>query len=345
MNTHALIPRQRLRWIPKPARFAHEYCFFLHDHCVALLKEYEEAEANLVGIEFKNKKEARAFSDAAKGDAIGVLRALGYHEEARRVAINAITMAMVSDCLHHVFEALRCLERRKFVVALNLLRKPLLDSLVFLSWVLGDEDGFYEAFTKQSPQALSGSNVGNRRPAILRAAHAKTSLGAAVEVAEIEAILFDADNVEGLYWLMQRAVHLITVQRVSVRTEAENFNFIFKSYADDDVYLGVYETLPTVLLYLTHVIAELFDRMRPMDEGSMTALRTRSTAGLHLVYDTDQVPEFQRQLASFAQHFPCGSCGAEPRFSRHNTARALLTESFRCHRCRRVNHFPFAWLF
>ena len=41
------------------------------------------------------------------------------------MAINTITIGMVSDCLHHIYEALRCMERRKVVVAFNLLRKPL----------------------------------------------------------------------------------------------------------------------------------------------------------------------------------------------------------------------------
>ena len=40
---------------------------------------------------------------------------------------------MVSDCLHHVYKALRCLEKRKVIVALNLLRKPLTDKFLYLS--------------------------------------------------------------------------------------------------------------------------------------------------------------------------------------------------------------------
>ena len=57
---------------------------------------------------------------------------------------------MVSDCLHHLYEALCCMEKRKVIVAHNLLRKPLTDNLMYLSWMLGDEDAFYAAFTAES---------------------------------------------------------------------------------------------------------------------------------------------------------------------------------------------------
>jgi hypothetical protein len=58
---------------------------------------------------------------------------------------------------------LQCLEKRKSVVALNLLRKPLMDSQVYLSWMLGDEDAFYEAFTSVDPEALTPRRLGHRR--------------------------------------------------------------------------------------------------------------------------------------------------------------------------------------
>jgi len=104
-----------------------------------MLGEYEKAEAHVINFDFKDEDEATLFKAVAdREDAVAALHAIGRPDEARRVVLNIVTLAMVSDCMHHVFEALRCMERRKFVVALNLLRKPLLDSLIFLSWMLGD---------------------------------------------------------------------------------------------------------------------------------------------------------------------------------------------------------------
>ncbi|WP_454722087.1 MULTISPECIES: hypothetical protein [Cupriavidus] len=327
-------------------RLAHEYCYFLHDACVGVLGEYEKAQAHFVRFDFVSETEAAHFEEVAQAeDAVAGLRAIGRLEEARRVALNSITMAMVSDCMHHVFEALHCMEKRKFVVALNLLRKPLLDSLVFLSWMLGDEEDFYRVFTEQSPTGLTGKAIGNRRPEILTLALSKTEVEDTISAEWIDSVLFDAANQSGLYWLLQRAVHLITTQRIELRTEPENFNFIFKPHTDDDVYIGVYDALPGVLLYLSHVVAKLFQRMQPWDDGARKAFNVRSIYGFHLVRRDDMGLEIQRKLSELSKHVICDTCGTPARPTYHNIGRILLNESFRCTSCRRVAPFPFAWLF
>ncbi|HVY14151.1 MAG TPA: hypothetical protein VHB27_02905, partial [Rhodopila sp.] len=104
-----------------------------------MLVEYEQAKAHLVNFKFVNAKEAAQFEAIADAeDSVTALRKLGRLKEARRVVINTTTLGMVSDCIHHIFEALRCMERRKVIVTFNLLRKPLTDNLIFLSWMLGD---------------------------------------------------------------------------------------------------------------------------------------------------------------------------------------------------------------
>ena len=279
-TTGRLIPRQRLQHIPCGLRLAHEYCYFLHDECVRMLGQYEAARAHFVTVNFQSKVEASTFATLAKDDSIAALRATGYPNEARRVVLNTITMAMVSDCLHHLFEALKCLEKRKSVVALNLLRKPLMDSLVYLSWMLGDEDAFYDTFASGDPEALTPRILGSRRQKIIAQALARTQIAELLEADFIWESIFDAGNAYGLYGLFQHAVHLITIQRIELRTSSENFNFIFKDPFDDDVYEDVYGHLPALLLYLSHVILALFDRVKPMDGGAKRALFVRPSASV-----------------------------------------------------------------
>jgi hypothetical protein len=92
-----------------------------------MLVEYERAEAHVAKFECDAEEAERFTAIADSGDSVKALRELGRWAEARRVVINAITVAMVSDSMHHLFEALRCMERRKVIVAFNLLRKPLTD--------------------------------------------------------------------------------------------------------------------------------------------------------------------------------------------------------------------------
>lgn len=342
-----LIPPQRLKWLPKKVRLAHEYCFFLHDEFTRMLVEYEAAEAHIVSFQLSGNTERRKFERLAKRqNAVAALRALERHSEARRVILNTITMAMVSDCAHHICEALRCLEKRKVVVAFNLLRKPLLDNLTYLSWMVADEDGFYAAFTSDDPTKMTQKMIGNRRRDIFEKAIEKADLKGIVDAEEIISIIFDAGNHCGLYLFFQHAVHLITVDRIELKTSPENFNFIFKSPADDDVYELLYASLPTVLLYMTHLVLALYQRVKPMDPGAREALLFRTDNGYRLLhYDGGAVALASAMGDILSPKVKCKACGSQLKVTPHNAARLLLADSFRCTRCRRISPFPLSWMF
>ncbi len=155
MSSIGLVTRDRLRWMPKHLRIAHEYCYFLHDGCARLLREYEVEKAGHIEVKLKGKEEGKAFTKLAKSSPIEALRRLGYANEAKRLILNQLTMALTSDFLHHVFEGLRCFERRKIVVAFNVLRKPLKDNLAYLSWIVADANDFYKSFTNGNPEDIA----------------------------------------------------------------------------------------------------------------------------------------------------------------------------------------------
>jgi hypothetical protein len=346
MKQFGLIPRNRLSMIPADLRGNHEYCFFLHDQCVAMMKEYEAAKAHFISYEFRDNEERAAFEKLAGDDnSFAALRATGRDQEAKRLAINMITLTMVSDCLHHVYEGLVCFEKRKVIVALNLLRKPLKDSLSYLSWILGDEDGFYDAF-RQGPDKITVSKVGNLRPRIFEQAMVHTDLAGIIDPAILQALLFERGHPQSFDTLFQHAVHLVTVHYEELKTAPENFNFIFKSYADDDLYEHIYGWLPYIMLYLSHVIAGLFERMRNMDEGSNTAFTVRSVAGLPLVLGGDLGAALEVLEPYFVEaKYGCPACKTPLKLTSHNLGRLLFTEAFKCMGCGRKHPFPFSWLF
>lgn len=343
----ALISRKRLRWIPKSERLAHEYCFFLHDACVQMLGEYERERAHYVRFKFKDADEAEAFERyVSETDPVTALKILGRLEEAKRVAINTITLGMVSDCLHHIYEALSCMERRKIVVAFNLLRKPLTDNLVYLSWMFSDLDDFYMAFSRNSPAGLTPKIVGNRRQSIISTALEKTVLKGIVDPDWLNDVLFKSAYPRGLYKIFQHAVHLITVVKEDVRTEAENFNFIFKDFTDNDSYEGLYEVLPSVMLFLSHVIEGLFEHMCVKDPGAKTAFQTRSVLAFYLLSNDNQlINEVRAILSGLSTMLACPNCHKSIALTKHNMARLLLSESFRCKFCGHVSPFPFSYIF
>jgi hypothetical protein len=341
-----LIPAKRLYYLPKEVCLAHEYCFFVHDEFVRMLAEYEAAEAHIISFEFENKAQSKRFTALAKNrDAVTALRELGLHHHARRVVLNTITMAMVADCGHHIYEALRCFEKRKIVPAFNLLRKPLIDNLMYLSWMVADEDGFYNAFSSGDPTKITQKIMGNRRKEILAKAISETELVDVVTADDIHSIAFDPSNSYGLYGFFQHAVHLVTTGRIEIRTSPENFNFIFKNPADDDVYALLYTSLPTMLLYMAHLILVLYERIKPMDQGGKKAFVFRSIHGHGLLNSEIYFDALAKGISdAVGLRIKCPTCHMPLKSTRHNVARLLLSESFRCTICRRIQPFPFSWI-
>lgn len=342
-NSVGLIPRNRLKWIPKHLRLAHEYCFFLHDENARMLVEYEGAKAHFVNYKFRSQSEADKFHEMVEGsNAISAMRSSGFLKEAQRVIINQVTMGMVSDCLHHIYEGLRCLEKRKTIVAFNLFRKPLTDNLLYLSWILGNEEDFYEAFSTKSPGGITSSLLKSRRTEIISQALKMTEISDILTTDFIDEMLFSRKNESGFQKLFQHAVHLVTVQHTELKTTSENFNFIFKNYSDDDLYELTYDSLPHILLYLSHVNFSLFERMLAPQNGPRTAFFYRSILGLYLV-------EGQTSLAidrlTELVKGTCDHCGKPIEVTPHNAGRILLSESYRCVGCRNVRGLPFSWQF
>ncbi|MCI1076320.1 hypothetical protein MOQ07_17745 [Stenotrophomonas maltophilia] len=342
-----LIASNRLGWIPKEFRLAHEYCFFLHDEVARMLVEYEAADASTVSFKFESREQGRRFRKLAKKhDTLAAMRELGLHSEARRVILNQITAAMTSDCAHHIFESLRCFEKRKFVPGFNLLRKPLLDSLMYLSWMVADEDGFYSAFAAGDPTKLTQKLLGNRRREILSSAIAKIGLSDLVSAEELISVVFDAGNPYGLYGFFQHAVHLITVERIEIRTSPENFNFIFKDPSDDGLYETLYMALPTALLYLSHVIMALHERVAAPDEGAKAAFSFRTTNMYRCLHQKGYAEAFSELMGEIlSPRITCPSCSSPLKVTMHNVPLLLLAESFRCTRCQRRSAFPLSWAF
>lgn len=345
MKHIGIIPRNRLQNIPENLRVAHEFCFFVHDECVRALVEYENAEAHVEPIRFRKKSDRAQFEKiTTTADAIDALRKLGYHCEAKKIILNTITMAMISDCLHHVYESLICFEKRKSIVGFNILRKPLKESLLYLAWMYGDQDEFYDNFTKGDAKYLSQSTIGHRRMEIFSRAIRTLEYGNIFDSETIEDVIYSRQSKAGFELFFQHAVHLITVRHIELKTTEENFNFIFKNPLDDDIYDLLYENLPYILLFMAHIMVAIFDRMKKMDCTSKILFYARTAFLFNLITASDkgQVLTSIRDIISQPLH--CLSCFHESSITEYNAARILAMSEFRCANCRRINPFiPFSY--
>lgn len=346
MKHIGLIPRSRLSKLPEHLRCIHEFCFFLHDQTVSLLREYEEAEAHHVSLKFRNEKEKAEFLYIADTqDPITAMKAIGRHQEAQKCEINTIIIGLTSDYLHHVYESLICFEKRKFIVGFNVLRKPLKDNLLFLSWILGNEDEFHNCFNSGNVNLLTQRNLGNRRVEIFNTALSHTRLPDEFCGESLNKILYSSSYNSGLEKFFQHSVHLITTN-TDIITSPNNFNFVFKDPSSEDIYLQLYDILPYLLLYSTHVIYQLFSRIHPIDSGSDEAFRTRTLLSFKLLDDPLSINQLIKELnVSIGKNLTCSNCDSISKITKYNLAKMLLTDSIRCTNCKKVSYFPFSWAF
>ena len=221
----------------------------------------------------------------------------------------------------------------------------MLDSLLYLSWMVAEEDAFYVSFSSGDPGKITRKMISNRRKEVLQGAIDQSPLAGNISAENIEEILFDATNQSGLYKFFQHAVHLVTVERIELKTSPENFNFIFSDPFDDDVYDLLYTQLPLVLLYLSHVIRVLFDRMKSMGTASSDAFNFRSICA-YLALEERAVPLVSEQVKNrLPQPLTCPVCDALLKLTQHNLLLLLLSDRFRCTRCRKVSPYAFSWTF
>ena len=339
MKSVGYIARPRLKRLPEPVRLQHELCFFLHDECARAFVEYETAEAHLETIRFKNAEEFEMFEEIARDiDVIEALRKCGYDDISKKVILNTISVAMISDYLHHIYEALRCLEKRKFIVGINLLRKPLKENLLYLAWMLGKCEDFYEKFTKGDPTLITQSAIGQQRKAIYSEAMDKIGYGQFVDSEIIESTIYNR-RVDGLELLFQHAVHLVTQKYPELRTASQNFNFIFKSPADDDVYEAVYHHLPSLMLFASHLIMAVLDQTREMDKMSRDLFHVRSVLAFNLIIGSEQSHTLLELSNMVPDSTLCSKCCRNCNITLYNALSMLLRSDFRCSYCHTRNHF------
>lgn len=337
------LPQERLTNIPAAYRDQHELCFYLHDAMVGLLKGAEEALASTLNIPLESPEEADLFMK--REDPIGYFLDRGKVDVARRIALNRVTPALFSDFLHFIYESLSCLERRKFVVAFALLRKPMQQNLLFASWMLADESVFFEDLRRSPADHMEEHKFpASRRVQIFRAALSKVGHYGLLDATLINEIIYDKELPRGFAHLFAKANHLVTSRGQLAKTEDMNLNFIFKNPADNDIYDSIYLSLSYLLWYALLVQIALYSRMRAVEDSftDWMTITTMATFGALFVRGSSPLGTvLSKALGKFMN---CPHCKKKVSVGRKATGRFFLAQRIRCKNCRNEYDFPLFWL-
>lgn len=265
-----ILSEQRLKLLPREYWTAHEFCFFLHDKILEMLIEYDAHGVQDIVIDTFEKivTEAGREDDFKDVELLAYMKKHGLIEPYKHHIVSHVVLALTADMLHFLYEALSCFEKRKFSVAFSLLRKPLKEHLLFLSWILADEDDFVSRFESNNYISFSGVTK-EKRLSIIKQAISKLYVKEAFSEENIWNYVYSKHHENGFESTWQRATHLTTSQSELLKTEDYSFNFIFEDAYDDYYYDFLKKNLPYLFLYLSQITLASFNRIHAVNEKTI----------------------------------------------------------------------------
>lgn len=342
MKPLGIIEPDRLKLMPTDCHAAHEFCFRLHDQMVQLLVDGEAKEVNSVTIKLDSPEDIQKFQEF--DDPIGYFLNTGQDKISRLIVLNHLKVALFSDFLHFIHEALKALEKRKFSVAMALLRKPLRENLMFATWLKADQDDFYTRLKESPADLMENRHLTPTRKIELFEEAIKASKGTDFAKAEkLFNIIFDKKNAYGFATLFDKANHLVT-SHPAMRTEELNLNFIFKNPSDNDLFQTVYVDLAYVLMYANVLMISLYSEMSAVEESYLDYILLTSIGSYDSLFGEGRneiAAELNKTLKEFLR---CPHCGMRVSIRKSNAARFFITETMDCRHCGEDHHFPFHWL-
>lgn len=255
--------------LPEKFRQRHQLMLYLYDLLVDFLFKADKYRLSDVSFEFVSEGsiDFDLFDELSKQKDVVITE---------KIVVPHLFFSILRDLSHYLRESLSCAERGKVTVAFTLARKPLQDSIFYLSWLLVDSQGFVEKLQYEEPENYDVSKLKGKQD------YVKTLFSSAIDIITkkkdlfgyseliidsdlLYDVLFNRKAPNSLTSAFDKSIHLVTNNR-NYRTEKNNLNFIF---ADDkiwDDYWGLYyDKIPYVLLYIVEVVTSIFENTFEVD--------------------------------------------------------------------------------
>jgi hypothetical protein len=336
------LPPEKLGTIPTRNVREHEFCFYLHDMMGELLVEVECL--NIRSASFDLPPPGAEAASRGTEELFDYLLRSKDRPKVARLMLNHVLVALTSDYLHFVYEALIALSKRKFVVGLSLLRKPFKENLLHITWMLGDAADYFTKF-EQAPAIFMESRKTDSalRAGIMAKALDHCILSNTFDAALIERIIYDKDDPRSLAILFDKATHLVTSAR-ALRTEPMNLNFVFKDPRDNDIYENCYSAIAMVLMYSFAILSSEIGKIAPLD----AAYVRRRLLIASMVYQAlfgKGIPSLYRSLErAMGPVLNCPVCENRLKAQKHQVARLLVSQRIVCRSCQSDVEIPILWL-
>lgn len=343
MDTIGVLDHSRLALIPPKYWKAHEFCFFLHDSVLQALVEYEQSGAhNWVTNAFEEISKDHPVEEDF--DILKFMKERNLIEPYKHHLLSHLVLGLVSDMLNFIYESLDAFEKRKFAVGWSLLRKPLKENLLFLSWILSNEDEFIEKFESENYKTLNNIKK-EKQLEIFDGAIKKIPNSDAFSSDLLWNHIYSKNHSSGFEPTWQRATHLITSQGDLLKTEDYTINLIFESPFINHHYDLLHGRLPYVMIYLSSVAFECFNLILKMNERTYNHMEIVSMGCYEALFMNTRNPPLINSLnKSFKPFLKCIHCNSEIKINKKNAPAMYIRDQLACDKCGLQSAFPFYWL-
>lgn len=338
-------------FIPEEHRFAHAYCFLLHDLLTDIVVQGEKDEIFKVHISDGDGALRRSIENKKGEELITWLEQNGHEREAVKFVYKMVCLGLLSDLCHFVYEALRNSEKAKLTVCYALLRKPFTDNLFYLEWLLAEPVQFLTEFRSGDPARLDLfrnerlQKREERLSIIKKAIQASNVIFSDADV--LYSLRYDKGSPHSFQYYWQHANHLITTQR-QYKTAPVNFNFLYSGEEERAAqWTFLYTYLPILLIHAYDVVESLIGKfaLRKNHHIDVTDLRVRVGFSLWfgnslLSDDPEAHPQVLEELND--NSWSCPTCESRYRWHLKNAVLFYETGKLRCDQCRKS--FDFASL-
>lgn len=321
----------------------HELCFWLHDQMTRLL--VEASESGHVEMWHRSVRQAlkRAGKEANNETTWEELANIG---GVLSVPMKLdVLMAVVSDMLHFIHEALKAFEKRKFTVGYTLLRKPLTENLIILCKLAVDDDDFTKSFASGNLQKKQVTQMNpHEYMDLFEKAISKIPTKEFADGELLYRIIFEKGVDNGLQRRMQQSTHLITTRHPALTTPKFGLNAIFFHDQGDENY-NVYDGLPLVLFFTTSLTLALFASYFPLSRTTENEILVRAIGLLSNLYE-GRLDSLSRSLnKSLKEFFQCEWCeSGNAKIRKRYASLFYLHDQIHCNSCNRLSHTPFSYL-
>lgn len=321
---------------PDECSFYLNYCYYLYE-CMAKFVIQGEKEGLFWEDINLNKEELEVFQNLP-GDGDDIFNWLicnGHSEQANKLMFKQVFVAILSDYLEYLHDALLSSKNGHLSVTFSLLRKPLKDDLFILESLVYEPEVFLNNFYSEKSYELIAidKQIPEEKKRIIAGAISKIGFSHMPPEAMYE-MRYSKNGKLSYEKEWQRASHIVTSCE-HYRTEKGQLNIYSpRANEDNDLWKYLYFTLPNIIFYSYQIVSYLYykhvNKKDKKNENEMDTIIIGMIIAERQILK-NKIPSVYDELTKDIT-LKCHKCGSLVKYNEKNEKRIFIDGYYLCNK-------------